>query len=386
MTPKEEIEELIGELAECETPAETMAKVQACLAKACGDGGMLDPAEDKGTNAGEHLVKDAASMLDAKHFVRAAKEILLDGWEMFGRRQIETNKRIHRAIIAYNLANFEFDKNSGQSLRWALYTHADDLLSGNHNGAIKQRLRVEFGISEQELREFDTFANDCRRKAQVDPPAWSTPVGFAEEIVNRMLRRSKKWPYIIVGEGDTAEFPLNKAYLQALLTHASLDNLDSNEKGDALESIAFYLAFLLPGCVPRRNVVDEEKASEYDIVVRHLNFTSNIVGDLLGRHFLMECKNWELAVGASHVGYFLLRMKHTHTKFGIILAKNGISGAADEDKYARALIRRAYHEDGSLCVVINEEDLNDLVSGQHSFWQLLLEKMDEFRFGRAKNG
>ncbi|MCI0562084.1 MAG: hypothetical protein MN733_26655, partial [Nitrososphaera sp.] len=106
---------------------------------------------------------------------------------------------------------------------------------------------------------------------------------------------------------------------------------------------------------------------------------------LLGRHFLVECKNWDESVGVRDVGYFLYRMRLTHCSFGVIFAKDNISGKKGKGEIAaRSLIRRAFHEDGNTCVVLDRNDLEGLAKRETTFWSMLLSKIELFRFGKAK--
>ena len=77
-------------------------------------------------------------------------------------------------------------------------------------------------------------------------------------------------------------------------------------------------------------------------------------------------------------------MRLTHAKFGVIFAPKGITGKDDEDKNARALVRRAFHQDGNTCVVIDGRDLDRLVTENRSFYWLLIDKYEEFRFGKPR--
>lgn len=53
----------------------------------------------------------------------------------------------------------------------------------------------------------------------------------------------------------------------------------------------------------------------------------------------------------------------THCSFGILLSTNGISGQKSDDndeKHAKALIRRAFHEHDTLCLPISLDDVRKL--------------------------
>jgi hypothetical protein len=168
-----------------------------------------------------------------------------------------------------------------------------------------------------------------------------------------------------------------------VLLQATAISTTKRAKGTTLEDLAQYLFSLLPGCIPERNVRDTALAYESDIVVRNLYKENNSIVDMFGRYFLVECKNWDKRIDVEAVGYFLFRMRMLHSKFGVIFSRKGITGSKS-DEASRALIRRNYHEDGSICVVLDANDLNQLSKERTGFHWMLLHKMEEFRFGRPQ--
>ena len=80
-------------------------------------------------------------------------------------------------------------------------------------------------------------------------------------------------------------------------------------------------------------------------------------------------------------------MRLTHAKFGVIFAKHGVTGDKTGNAgltAARELIRKAFHEDGNICVVLNRDDLDNLLDGKTTFWSLLLERVELIRFGKPR--
>lgn len=328
-----------------------------------------------------------ADLLENNGLFPASETLLLEWWNDFGLRQQEGKERVYRAVIAFKLTGLYLHwGDKGAALRWALHTQADDILGqhGARGGAGKHQLRTIFGMSKSALEELNHIAEECRKEVEQKwGNDWSQPVGFPEEVIRRFALGEVMGAHLLAEAASMREFPLSPAYFQVLLDRVHSPTVNAQEKGDALEDLAFYLFLLLPGCVPRRNLLDEDLAFESDIVVRNLNQVANLTAELLGRHFLVECKNWEKSVGVRDVGYFLYRMRLTHARFGIIFSKGGISGGSDE-KAACALIRRAFHEDGSVCVVVDNEDLINLAQGKNTFWWMLLEGVEVLRFGKPK--
>jgi hypothetical protein len=219
--------------------------------------------------------------------------------------------------------------------------------------------------------------NDCKND-------WSTPYAYAEDVITKFAYNKPEYAHLFASQSNVLEFPLNTAYFEALLNKVNSAALTTKEKGDRLEELATYLFLLIPGLIPRRNLLEETLAFESDIVIRNLTMSANVITELLGRHFLVECKNWEETVGVRDIGYFLYRMRLTHAHFGVIFAKSGITGNEDQEKAAYSLIRKAFHEDGNICVVISNEDLTCISQAESTFWPLLLEKIERIRFGKAR--
>ncbi len=58
----------------------------------------------------------------------------------------------------------------------------------------------------------------------------------------------------------------------------------------------------------------------------------------------------------------------------------------EAERAAAHLIRQTYHENGSLCVLVTLRDLINLSEQeQPSFRRMLINKINEFRFGNPKN-
>src|SRR5262249_20725411 len=130
---------------------------------------------------------------------------------------------------------------------------------------------------------------------------------------------------------------------------------ETKAHGDTLEHLAAYLLLLIPGLVPRINVIPETNDMQHDLVISNLRQSSSLEAELFGRNFLVECKNWKKKIGPSEIGYFLYRMRLTHTTFGIMFARSGIAGGIKgQAAFAQNLCQRAFHEDGSICILIQE--------------------------------
>lgn len=329
----------------------------------------------------------ASNLFLHNRYPSAATSMLVTAWDKFSAIQRNEKQRIYRAGLGMYLARAYLGLgDKAAALRWALLTQADDLL-GEHptgGGAGKQMLQTILGMSDKALSELAQVAiQNLHQIRDVSSNDWSVPFAFAEDVVTKFAFKNPEFSHLFAAPSEVLEFSLNGPYFESLLDRVNSPT-NAKEKGDRLEDLGVYLFLLIPGLVPRRNLLEETLAFETDIVVRNLIPNGNVVADLLGRHFLVECKNWESPVGVKDIGYFLYRMRLTHARFGIIMAKNGITGDKEQEKAAYSLIRKAFHEDGNVCVVIDNASLVSLLNNRLSFWSMLLDRIESMRFGRAR--
>lgn len=327
-----------------------------------------------------------ANFLYQQGFWKAGEQLLVDCWNRLAEKQIDAGRRAYRAVIAYNLARVNLlTRDIGAALHWCLLTQADDIL-GNHpqeGGAAKHWLRAVLGLSASQLEEFNSIGKSNRSHIEDElGNDWSLPHGFAEDVIVRFSQAYPDHLQLISHETNSAQFPICPAYFRLLVD--GLQHKDSETHkvvGDRLEHLAAYLFLLIPGLAPVRNVATEDRSSEHDLVVSNLNTVGKLPAEIFGRSFLVECKNWSSKLSVDQVGYFLYRMRLTHCRFGVIFAREGVTGKSDESRAARALIRRAYHEDHSICVVVDKKDLDELADEKATFTNLLLQRTRKIQFG-----
>lgn len=371
-------------------PSEFLLLCMKKLDNACSLGGELDPREIEKAESACNSYGTIAFRFLENEFSFAAESLLVDAWNKFGLIQLNERKRIYRAGLAAYLSKMYLKlKDKGAALRWALHTQADDIL-GEHSeegGAGKHTLLTILRMSNEALTEFNAVSAKNRDLIKNEyGNDWSIPLGFAEDAVRKFALEKRSFAHLLAAETSINEYPLSSAYFSALLKKIDTVSENTTSQGDTLEDLASYLFLLIPGWVPRRNLIDERWAYETDLVVRNLNVSGNLTAELLGRHFIVECKNMSTSMGVRDVGYFLYRMKLTHAKFGVIFAKNDISGAMknSDEWYAYQLVRKSFHEDGNICIVLNKDDLEALRDGKTTVWPMLLDKIETIRFGKEK--
>lgn len=357
------------------------------LVRKCEPAGELDPRVRKKALDACNAYGYAGKRFSGSGYQAAGEGLLMDGWNKFGLLQRHIRgQQIYKAGIAAHLSDIYYSSgDKGAALRWALLAQAEDALVSHFDGGAKHRLETILGMGQPELHAYNNIASENMRALKNDGQEdWSESPAFAEDVLMRFALKFPEYSHLLAQNSRVVEFPLSQAYFSALVDR--IDAPTSAEKGHILEDIASYLFLLIPGWIPRRNILEETSAFETDMVVSNLILASNLRAELLGRDFLVECKNWKKSVGTNQVGYFLYRMRLTHTKFGIIFAKKNITGEKNdnEDKRAAAsLIRKAFHEDGNICIVIDYSDIKRLAGKETLFWSLLLERINRVRFGKS---
>lgn len=293
---------------------------------------------------------------------RGAEQLLIQFWEKLGK------DGSNRWRIARKLADHSrFLSDWGTGLRWAMLGYIDCIL--HKNPTPDEYMKAVFDAPQEQLEKLKEIAEEEGIE------------NHPEEVLRRFIERDDT--FLLAVATVNREFPISKPYLNKLCKHfMSFENHDptqSTEQGNTLEYIASYLVSLIPGCAPRRNMLHHTGMGETDVVIHNLNRTPDIYTEMLGRTFMIECKNLKKNVGVAHVGYFLYRMHLRHHQSGLLFVRKNVTEGA------QALIPRAFHEDNLLCIVITGDDIKKLSESENpSFWKLILKKQAEFTFGQQK--
>lgn len=364
-------------------PIKCLERAQNLFYSAIQKNGVFDARTTEKQGEYQGYFWEVANIFLTRGFDLAAHHFLFGWWDAIGERQLEEVQHLYRAHCAYKLAHSYLQRGDrGAGLRWTLLTQAEDLLVEQADGGVagKQWLRTVFGMTPNELNDFARIARKNLAKARAGSDANAKAARFSEDVVARLAMKASGFGHLFSEPSSIREFPVSPPYLRTMLERLDAPASSAKAKGDTLEDLACYLFLLIPAWIPRRNLEPEDQCFESDIIVSNLNPHYNLTAELLGRHFLVECKNWDgRDVGVGEVGYFLERMRLTHCRFGIIFAKNNITGKASNA--ARGLIRRAFHEDGSTCVVLCKGHIQSLIDKETTFWALLLREIEHFRFG-----
>jgi hypothetical protein len=266
-------------------------------------------------------------------------------------------------------------------VRWAALARLADAVDGFETGGGAQYLlRSSLGLPRAADAELGRVGLKARERALADN-VWNEPGVFPEYLLTGILRSDAARHF--VRRSIASEYALCEPFFRLLLEAARKD-----KSGAALEQLAAYLATLLPGCRPRVGVLAEDYAYENDVVVSEVT-----PGDFpipnVGGAVLMECKNWEdEKMRSPHVGYFFTRMQLIGCRLGVLISRQGVTNMARgndraDEKAAKAIIRRVYHQTGAVCLVVTDADL-ETICESGSFRSLIDAKYDEFVHGIAK--
>lgn len=162
-------------------------------------------------------------------------------------------------------------------------------------------------------------------------------------------------------------------------TLEAMDNADtSQERGDAFEEFAGILMEAMPFIrVRERNL--RSKTNELDLVVEYTGADETKIFDKVSSDFLIECKHWSEPVGSDPVGNFIQKMGKLSVDFGIMFARNGITGDEQTDGYGQ--IRDAFIQSDKVILVVDDEDIERILEGEN-FYHIIDEKYYNRRFDR----
>ncbi|MBK9125283.1 MAG: hypothetical protein IPM16_19470 [Chloroflexi bacterium] len=367
---------------------EVLQKIIAYLQTSSQRGGPLDPRpEYEDETRAEELVRLYGAT--AMRFLEigmpfTGTELLLNGWDYLNGLQLQEKVKTYKAgLTIWFSMLYEKLNDQGAMFYWSILTHGDDYLVGHRVGEGMQRVRNRLGMSAQALEQFNHLIEPMHGRARKHD-SWALSSGFPEDAIVKFAITHPEHSHLFALPTSLLEFPVNQAYLRALLANTDAHHKTTTAIGNALETLAAYLVMLMPGLTPRRNVRSETQDGEHDLVVHNSHLSPTVDTETFGRSFLIECKNWSTPIGVSEVGYFLYRMRLSHTKFGAIFSRNGITGQ-DKDRAADSLIRRAYHEDNAICVVVTQQHLEQIAKRENSLRSILLEGARAIQFGRSKN-
>ncbi len=127
-------------------------------------------------------------------------------------------------------------------------------------------------------------------------------------------------------------------------------------KGAALEDVVNWVFCSLPGLrVLRHDFTDAAGSSEIDLLL--MNDRRFTPVPFLSDYVLVECKNWVTRVNSATVRDFIGKLRTFHLNVGILVAANGVTGDAADQKAANDTIRQVFDAEDMKIVVIKRSDI-----------------------------
>lgn len=150
----------------------------------------------------------------------------------------------------------------------------------------------------------------------------------------------------------------------------------TEEVGAALEDVMTWSLCALPGIrVLHRDFVNHGNSAEFDLFLFNNPRLSPI--EFLPQYLVVECKNWQAAVGSATVRDFIGKVESTRLEVGILVAANGVTGDANERTAANDEIRAAFDRRGTKILILTRAEIEGFRSADDLV--LLLEE----KFGKA---
>lgn len=366
----ENVKLIVGELTalswtRVEELDDSMSKALEICRKHTCPGGLNDPSREESSSVWLWLVDAAKKAGTLSRRVAREWYLHLNSVDRV-RRDFSRN----RGVAAYTAGVIELHRNNVAAARRWLHVAAVEDYRAGHRGAARAALLASLGESVESLDALEILVKAA-------PPK---PGGLAAEAEFLLTRWYLERDIRTSDMSLDAEHELDPGLLRLFLDHINGTFSSTTEQGKALEELAAYVLGHVAGCYPVRNVSTID--FETDLVVRNLARAAMPALDVLGRYFLVECKNWASPVGASAAAYFANRIRYCRAHTGLLFAKNGITGEGREAVGdARFTLHRSFSHDGIVVAVVSAADLEGLAHRKETPLQLLLRKHDEVRFG-----
>jgi len=250
------------------------------------------------------------------------------------------------------------------SKRYLMLTACEDAIRGHGfispgGTGVYFRLVWRHGMSDQQLRQYAISAYKKFKAHRVD-------ARFPEWLLQEL---DQDWMIELPSFGESLTYCINRSYATSLL-----QKLGSGT-GKELERLAHYLLSSIPGCRAARGL--RTKSTEYDIVCSISGPGVDFRAEL-GRYFICECKDWTRPVDFSALAKFSRVLESAKCRFGILFAKEGITGTGRTTDAERELLK-VFQDRGLVIVAISRSDLAGVASGENLI-AMLRSKYEQVRF------
>jgi hypothetical protein len=352
----------------------------ARLTAAMATGGILDPASD-GFDA-RHLAAWGGLLGALRSAGRneEAVRVALAHYDEMCRIQVDRQRRFHKGTATQQTAIVHFVRGDPGVAEWffMLALVEDILSSGQPTGVPDSHacrdLRMQYGRLDPFFESLAATARDT--KGQLPDTGHPQRWWFPEAVLVTLARARA----LTRATAARTPIPVNRSFLALMASR--LDDGTPGDKGKALEHLASYLCLTLPGArlIPNAKAPDHEM----DLVVVQAASGPSYLLDVLGRTFLVECKNYSDGVGVEKLNHFVAKMRFHRCSTGVLFAKEGITGGGTPELRAARLTQlRWYEQDGCAVIVVARADIERVASGEIGFAELLLGGYESVRFNLA---
>lgn len=312
---------------------------------------------------------------DKAHFPGFIEYACTTWWDSMAEAQLRLGcgaKEAHRGIAAYTLTLLAIAQGDrGSALRWAALGRLSDALSERWTGSGNDvALTFGLGAPAETLLLLDSLATSIDAK---DPLIERTP----EWLLSHALHHAHGMA--LIAPSPRYAHHASVPFVRAAVAHAFDDaNASNAEKGSRLERLIAFLITTIPGMRARLRMISAGRSAEIDIVATFVGESAYPLPERTDA-WLIECKNWQRRASSSVVGHFFAKMKRTNTRFGILVAKSGLTGR-DDDTAAERFQRDLAMKDDSVCLVVTENDLRGF-GATETFRGFVDARYERWRFG-----
>jgi hypothetical protein len=326
----------------------------------------------------ESLLKALTTLEDDPHFPGFVEAACTSWWDEMTSAQLRLNCGIayaYRAMPAYILAMLAFrQRDRGASMRWASLGYIADAttsgipeVGGNH-----VTLRFGLGVSDEAIGLLNGASKPLAE-------GYSPIEGLPEWRLTEAVARAGGLALIAPSSRYTHH--ASKPFVRAAVAHALVAAASNTAKGERLEHVAAFLTTTVPGMRPRLRLKTKEQSAEHDVVAAAVGDSPYPLPERASE-WLIECKNWNERASAGVVGHFLAKMMRAGSRFGLLIAKAGITRGKSEDDHAEAFRRDFCLRHQVYCLVIGADELHQL-GERGTFRGLIDEKYEADRFGAS---
>ena len=209
------------------------------------------------------------------------------------------------------------------------------------------RLRYYFGMGHEEILRYCETAYHIFKK--------NKEFGLFPEYILQFM--DNEWMIETPSTGELSHYLINPVYIK------QLQNGLGKTSGINLELIASYLMSSMPGCRTYKRVPQFGNTTDYDVVGSIDGAITDFRSEL-GRYFICECKDWEKSVDFSTMSKFCRILTSTKIKFGILFAREGISGTG-KIVHAEREQRKVFQDSNIIIVVISNQDIESIKMGKN---------------------